>query len=134
MQLYNATVRLNGSTLNEVPKFDISAAEIKVLTAVHNGPETGVEVITNIKATKRVDRSDEEERAYLKRTYEPALLKIESIGSFEKVLGWEGTPLPQTVAGVDSLPPPKTGKRAPKAEALVEDDEPAEAIAEKEFA
>ncbi|MER9685908.1 hypothetical protein [Mesorhizobium sp. M0139] len=134
MQLYNCTVRLNGSTLNEVPKFDISAAEIKVLTAVHNGPETGVEVIHSIKATRRVDRSDEDERAYLKRTYEPALLKIESIGSFEKVLGWEGTPLPQTVAGVDSLPPPKTGKRAPKAAEPDGDPDPVEPIDQKEFA
>lgn len=134
MQLYNATVRLNGSMLNEVPKFDISAAEIKVLKAIHSGPETGVEVITNIKASRRVERDDEDERARLKATYEPALLKIEHIGSFEKVLGWDGTPLPQTVAGVDSLPPPKTGKRAPKIEPVADAGEPAEAIEEKEYA
>lgn len=134
MQLYDCTVRLNGSTLNEVPKYGVSAAEIKVLRAIHSGPETGVEVITNIKAAKRVDRSDEDERASLKHNYEPALLKIEHIGSFEKVLGWEGTPLPQTVNGVDSLPPPKTGKRAAPKPAEPEDDAPVEPIAEKEFA
>lgn len=134
MQLYNCTVRLNGSMLNEVPKFDVSAAEIKVLKAIHSGPETGVDVVHNIKASRRVEREDDEERANLKFTYEPALLKIEHIGSFEKVLGWDGTPLPQTVNGVDSLPPPKTGKRAaPKVEPVVE-DEVVEPIAEKEFA
>lgn len=133
MQLYNATVRLGGSMLNEVPMFDVSAAEVKVLKAIHSGPDTGVDVVYKITAAKRVDRADDEERDRLREKYEPALRKIDNIGSLEKLLGFEGTPLPQTISGVDSLPPPKTGRRA-RVEAPEPAEDPVEPIKESEFA
>lgn len=134
MQLYTCTVRLNGSMLNEVQKTDISAAEVKVLKAIHTQPEAGVDSIHKIVATRRVDRSDEEERANLEMQYGEAIASNARIQSLDRILGFEGTPLPQTINGVDTLPPPKSGKRAPKAEPIAEIEPEAESIQEGEFA
>lgn len=137
MQLYNCTVRLNGSMLNEVVKTGVTAAEIKVLKAIHNSSEAGVDVVHRIEAAGRVDRSDEEERARLVDEYGEGIANIEHIKSISNILGFEGNPLPKTVPGVDSLPPPKTGRRATRADlpaAPVEDEAPAEEIKEGEFA
>ena len=135
MQLYNCTVRLNGSMLNEVQKTDVTAAEIKVLKAIHTPPDVGVESVIKITAGKRADRSDDEERARLEEIYGEAVATNERIRSLDRLLGFEGTPLPQTINGVDSLPPPKSGRRAPKLDPIVEpaQTEP-EPIQEGEFA
>lgn len=133
MQLYTCTVRLNGSMLNEVQKTDVTAAEIRVLKAIHSGPETGIEVITNIKATGRVDRDDDAERERLRSTYGEALSKKEhGPKTVEAMIGWDGTPLPQSVPGVDSLPAPKAGRRAAKVE-QPEPEIPPEQVEEPEF-
>lgn len=137
MQLYNCTVRLSGSMLNEVVKTGVTAAEIKVLRAIHTGAEAGVDAIHKIEATGRVDRTDEEERARLVEEYGEGIANIENIKSISNILGFEGNPLPKTVPGVDSLPPPKTGRRATRADlpvAPVDDEAPAEEIKEGEFA
>jgi hypothetical protein len=136
MQLYTCTVRLNGSMLNEVQKTDVTAAEIKVLKAIHTAPDAGVESIIKIAPTRSVDRSDDEERARLDEIYGEAVVNNERIRSLDRVLGFEGTPLPKTINGVDSLPPPKSGRRAPKVDQVVEQapDPDPEPIQEGEFA
>jgi hypothetical protein len=131
-QLYNCVVRLGGSMKNEVRKDGVTASEIKVLKIIHNGPETGVEVVYNIARAGTVDRDDYEERERLEETYGRALAKIEHVKTLTQVLGHETVPLPQTIRGVDTLPPPKTGKRAaPRQPAPEPDPEP---INEAEFA
>lgn len=135
MQLYECTVRLNGSMLNEVRKINVTAAEIAVLRAIHQQPEAGVEAITQIKPGKQTDRSDHEERERLETIYGAALAKNEHLRSLNTILGHPTVPLPKTIPGVDSLPPPKTGRRAKveKVESEVSQDED-ETIAEGEFA
>lgn len=73
-QLYTATVRLGGSMLNEVQKADLTAPEIVALHAIH-GPDSVLK-IAPMKAggkNKTADRSDRDERARLRSTYEGAL-------------------------------------------------------------
>jgi hypothetical protein len=133
MQLYTCTVRLNGSMLNEVQKADVTAAEIKVLKAIHTAPDAGVESIIKIVATRSVDRSDDEERARLDEIYGEAVANNERIRSLDRVLGFEGTPLPKTINGVDSLPPPKNGRRAPKVDPIADPEPAPEPILESEY-
>lgn len=131
-QLYNCLVRLGGSMKNEVRKDGVTASEIKVLKLIHNGPETGVEVVYNVTRAGTVDRDDDEERQRLEETYGRALAKIEHVKTLAQVLGHETVPLPQTIRGVDTLPPPKAGKRAAPRQPA---PEPApEPINEAEFA
>lgn len=134
MQLYSCIVRLNGEMKNEVFKSDVTAAEIKVLKAIHTPVDAGVESIHSIKSATRVDRDDDEERDRLREIYGEGLSKNGRIGSLERILGFEGTPLPQVVQGVDSLPAPKAGRRA-KTETLLPDPTvPVDPIKENEFA
>lgn len=137
MQLYNCTVRLSGSMLNEVVKTGVTAAEIKVLRALHTSAEAGVDVVHKIEAAGRVDRSDEDERARLVEEYGEGIANNENVKTINNILGFEGNPLPKTIPGVDSLPPPKTGRRATRADlpvAPADDETPAEEIKEGEFA
>jgi hypothetical protein len=135
MQLYECTVRLNGSMHNEVHKADVTAAEIVVLRAIHENPEAGVDAILRIKPTKHVDRDDMEERQRLEAIYGAGVANNERLRSLNNLLGHHTAPLPQTVPGVDSLPAPKTGRRArvAKVESEMPADEP-EPIEESEFA
>lgn len=136
MQLYECTVRLNGSMLNEVRKINVTAAEIAVLRAIHQQPEAGVEAITQIKPGKQTDRSDHEERERLENIYGFALSRDERLRSLNNILGHPSVPLPKTIPGVDSLPPPKTGRRAKveKVEPEVSSEDEEETIGEQEFA
>jgi hypothetical protein len=131
-QLYNCVVRLNGSMKNEVRLSDVTAAEIQVLKAIHNSVDAGVEVVYNIVRAGKVDRDDYEERERLTATYGRALAKIEGIKSLATLVGHETVPLSQSIRGVDTLAPPKTGRRA-KPEAPAPEPEP-EAIDATEFA
>lgn len=134
-KLYNCTVLLAGSMKNEVRMHDVTAAEIQVLKIVHNGPEAGVAVVKDIAPTgKTANRDDFEERERLNDIYGKALAKIEGVKMLSNVLGHDTVPLPQTVRGVDSLPPPKTGKRAAPKEAPAPESEDAEPIKSEEFA
>lgn len=133
MQLYDCTVRLSGSMLNEVRKAGVTAAEIQVLRALHQGNDAGVEAIRDIVPTKHVDRTDAEERARLEDIYATAVASHEHIKSLQMILGHATAPLPQSVPGVDNLPAPRSGRRAkvePKVEPKVEAPEP---IKEEEF-
>lgn len=134
--LYDCTVRLSGSMLNEVRRVGVTAAEIKVLKAVHTGPETGVEVVHSIVRSKpaSVDRDDFEERARLEEEYGGAVSKMEHIKRLDALLGHETVPLPQSVMGVDALPSAKGGRRAKveKAPEPKPEPEPAD-VEEPEF-
>ena len=135
MQLYECTVRLGGSMTNEVPKVDVTAAEIQVLRAIHQGVDAGVDAIIRIKPTRHVDRDDMEERERLQRIYGRALAGNDAIRSLQTILGHHTAPLPQSVPGVDNLPAPKTGRRA-KVEKPAPEPEPEkdpEPINEEEF-
>ncbi|MEP3483313.1 MAG: hypothetical protein ABJP25_02785 [Sneathiella sp.] len=59
MQLYDGTVRLSGSVLNEVPKTEMTAAEVLLLVNIH-GSGSVVRLIRR-KMDKR-NHSDERER------------------------------------------------------------------------
>jgi hypothetical protein len=87
MQYYNATVRLAGSTINEVPKYDLSAPEVLVLQYIH-----GVDAVVKLQrsANKPVKSNAEKER--LKSKYDQALVKREQ--SIDRIFGALGQ-LPQ---------------------------------------
>lgn len=61
MQLYDCTIRLGGSVLNEVPKTGVTAPEIMVLRALHGGD--AVVKITKAGSDKR-RHQDERQRLY----------------------------------------------------------------------
>jgi len=126
MQLYTGTIRLSGSLFNEVKKDDLTAPEITVLKRIHGG-----DAIHGIVANKHVDRDDAQERARLHNIYGRALARIKNVGTLDALLGPEGVPLAKSVPGVDSLPAPKTGRRA---SAPVVEMSPADPIEQTEFA
>lgn len=137
MQLYKCVLRLNGSLHNEVPKNDVTAAEIQVLKAIHQGPETGVDAVVRIQPTRKVDRSDQEERARLQDLYGASVARNPRLRSLNDILGHPSVPLPRVVPGVaESEPEPSAGKRrgrkpaiklTPTEEALLRRKEEAEA-------
>lgn len=132
MQLYECILRLNGSLYNEVRKTDVTAAEIAVLKALHQGAEAGGDVITNIKPTKIVRREDLEERERLNNLYGGALAKREHLRSLNNILGHETVPLPQKIAGVASTEQ-KPRKRKVDSLDIPQEAEP-KAIDQEEFA
>lgn len=142
MQLYSATVRLNGSLFNEVVRHDLTAAEIIVLQKLHGGDAIR-NVVSNAtidikdhagksigKRDGHADRTDEAERERLKDFYGPGVSRIENVKTLDAIFGPPGVALPSYVPGVENLPAAKGGKRAPK----VEPTEPVEPIKEEEFA
>lgn len=125
MKLYSATVQLSGSVFNQVRKTELTASEILVLKRMHGG-----ESIKEIVAAGDTDRSDDAERERLNDLYGPALRSIENVKTIEGILGVAGMALPAYVPGVENLPAPKAGKRAPKETPA----EPVEPIKDEEFA
>jgi hypothetical protein len=95
MKLYSARVRIGGSRDHEVDKHNLTAAEMKVLEALHVSPQ-GHPVIINPVHTGDVKRSDAKERARLAEMYSKGEL-VENRG--EKIItglfGVSGVPLPQ---------------------------------------
>ncbi len=67
MKLYSVRVRLNGSAQNEVTKYNATAAELKVLAAIHNGGDNYP--LAEVKETGKVNRSDARERKRLHDEY-----------------------------------------------------------------
>ena len=128
MQLYSCIVRNSGSMLNEVPKYNVTAAEIAVLRAIHQGPEAGVEAIREIKATGQDKRTDREERARLEDIYGAGLRTNERLRNLDAILGHASAPLPDRIEGVNAAPPPRSGRRAKVEPVTVApaDEEPAE--------
>ena len=82
MYYYKTTLRLNGSTVNEVVKI-VSAPELLVLQYVH-----GSDAITRVKYVKQAKVRMMEEKQRLKALYDNALVKREqSIDSIFGALG-----------------------------------------------
>src|SRR5581483_6989217 len=116
MQLYSCKVRLSGSLYHEVPKTEVTAAEIAILRAIHGftDPETGnidPSCVVDIVATGNVDRSDAEERDRLSIVYNAALKRFGT--SVAKFFGI-GTPLPKFAEGADkTIVPEEPIRRGP---------------------
>lgn len=91
MQYYKATVRLSGSTMNEVVKDKLSAPEILILQFIH-----GIDAITKVEQVGSEDINIRKEKDRLKGLYDMALKKREqSIDSIFGPLGQVPTSLPQ---------------------------------------
>lgn len=102
MRLFSCKVRLAGSLVNEVAKIGVTAPEIMVLRAIHSPPsEIGAvdpAVVTEIKPSGEVSRTDAEERHRLHELYGSSLKKKElTIASMFGV----GVPLPKSVDGLE---------------------------------
>lgn len=105
MKLFDCTVRLDGSPLNEVNKTEVTAAEIAVLRALH-----GADAVINIKASlddkqkpKVVKRANIEERRRLHEIYasNQSLTAVDAKKKLEMMtglFGHESMPLPDDVA------------------------------------
>lgn len=65
MQVVSCKVRLAGSVLNEVIKYDVTAPEVVVLRQVHGGPDS----VVDLKLTGTADASDADERQRLISLY-----------------------------------------------------------------
>ncbi|WP_176074325.1 hypothetical protein [Brucella intermedia] len=127
MQTYSARVRLSGSLFNEVPKAELTAAEITVLRRLH-GPDSVVE----IKPGKHVDRSDDVERDRLNHLYGRALAGVKGVGTLDAVLGVPGVPLPSYVPGVDASAQ-TAPRRSRKTVDTAEPESDALPVSEEEF-
>lgn len=117
MQLYSCKVRLSGSLYNEVPKTDITAAEITVLRVIH-----GNDAVADIKATGSVKRTDAEERGDLTRRYGKALRAFDDIKSLNGIFGVAGA-LPKELPGVEKAEEKKPARRPKVDKADLADDE-----------
>lgn len=105
MDLYSCKVRLDGSLDNEVIKHNVTAAEIHVLAAMHNGQGKHPPVVDIVK-TGTVNRSDAKERARLADTYTHGEL-VEDRGSkmITGMFGVAGVPLPQVYVAPEVFEP-----------------------------
>lgn len=113
MRLYSCKLRLKNSLYNEVPKINVTAAEIMVLQYMHmpDGGPVDPSTVTEIKHIGDVERTDAEERARLSHIYDNGLKRTDQ--SIAKMFG-VGTALPKVVEGVDELPaePVKRGRKS----------------------
>ncbi len=124
-KLYSCKLRLNGSVLNEVPKDEVTAAEIEMLRGLH-----GSDAIVNTKGAGSVERSDADERARVYSMFinplldAPPRLKAKN-EMFSTLFGHKSQPMPKTLEAdeeiadepVDEKPvaPPIRRTRAPAA-------------------
>lgn len=69
MQQYNATVRIGGSPLHEVPRIGLTAPEVICLRAVH-----GDDAVVNIKQGTVSTRTQTQERDRLRQVYGPEVV------------------------------------------------------------
>lgn len=94
MKLYSAKIQLAASKLNEVLRFNLSAAEIALLRVLH-----GQESILDVKHTGNVNRADASERNRLAAiySYRDQNGALDGHNLVLKYLGAPGVPLPQEV-------------------------------------
>ena len=64
MKTYSCKVRLGGSVMHEVPKDEVTAAEVTILRYIH-----GDDAVLEIKPVGDIDRSDVAELDRLRETY-----------------------------------------------------------------
>lgn len=100
MQVYRCKVRLAGNVQNEVPKIEVTAAEIIVLRHLH-----GEDAVVDIKPTTMDKRSHEEERDRLSRLY-TAVTK-DGVPVVEQLFGPSHRDLPIRVPGLAAEGKPK---------------------------
>lgn len=115
MLLYTAKIRLGGSLYNEVPREDLTAAEILVLQALH-GNDGVVDIKSTGKVAMAIDfdddlvrpietnrpRTDEEERQRLRQLYASSILTPGRTRLIEDTIGARG-PVPHLVPGVEAM-------------------------------
>jgi hypothetical protein len=92
MQTYDAVIRLGGSTLNEVTKAGLTAAEIITLQNVH-----GTDAVVRVKQRKNIKCNHQAERTRLGKIY--------GEGRVEHLFGASHTKLPSKVDGLDFVKP-----------------------------
>lgn len=81
MQLYDATVRLNGDIMHEVPKKGLTAPEVLILQSIHGGTDAVVDLIQR----KMDKRTHEFERDRLGKIYTDARV-LELFGPYHSKL------------------------------------------------
>lgn len=93
MKLYSAKIRLAGNTDNEVVRYNMSAAELKLLEFVHAGKHAAV---VDVKHTGDVNRTEARERDRLAGNYSKSTPDSFLLGPklVEKLFGVGGVPLP----------------------------------------
>ncbi len=99
-KLYSCKLRLDGSVLNEIRKFDVTVPEIEVLKILH-----GSDSVVDIKETGEVKRSDRDERARIEAIFaSPANAMGESLAKKKRMLtdlfGHERMALPKEIEEV----------------------------------
>jgi len=126
MQLYSAKIRLGGSLHNEVVKTDLTAPEILMLKAIHNGPDG--EGVVDIKPLGKeafdheFDEDDQDHRAPRKvlRTEKAERKRLEDFYPQGKkvmtAIFGVGNPLPQHIEGVGGAVTPEAPARRRKSE------------------
>lgn len=102
-KLYSCKLRLNGSVLNEVPKDEVTAAEIEMLRGVH-----GSDAVLNIKGAGSVERSDADERARVLSMFVNPLLdappRIKAkTEMFSTLFGHKSQPMPKTLEADETI-------------------------------
>ena len=96
-KLYSCKLRLEGSVLNEVPKNEITAAEIEMFRALHGG-----DAIVNIVEVGEKTASDAAERERIKAKFinpardAPPRLKAKT-EMFRNMFGHDTLPLPRAL-------------------------------------
>lgn len=87
MQLYDCHVRLGDTTTSEVPKFEVTAAEIIIFRKIH-----GADSVVRIQPRKMDKRAHAAERVRLTHEYAPGLANRKL--SVEAIFGHDHMPLP----------------------------------------
>ncbi len=88
MQFYDATVRLGGNVIHEVPRTNLTAPEVVVLQAIHGG----VEAVVNIEPVRsgKIDMNMERDRLIQK--YSPKVVS--------EVFGPTTATMPEKLPGI----------------------------------
>ena len=103
-KVYSCKLRLEGSVLNEVPKDDVTAAEIEMYRALH-----GSDAVVNIVETGEKTSTDSAERERVKSKFlnpmrdAPPRLKAKT-EMFRNMFGHDTLPLPK---GLEATPEPE---------------------------
>lgn len=107
MKLYDCTVRLGGSLVNEVQKTEVTAAEIEVLRHLHGGADSVINIKPSLdgKKHKSVKRTSAEERQRLSDVYANTTLLTDIDAKKKKAMmtelfGHDRLPLPEDLAEV----------------------------------
>lgn len=87
MQLYNCHVRLGNTITSEVPKYEVTAAEILIFRAIH-----GNDAVVRVQPIRQDRRAHAAERDRLEHEYGPGL-RAQRI-TLESLFGHDHMPLP----------------------------------------